>query len=123
MWDADVSNEFFRQRQGYAMVWKTGMPGDGTIDPDSEEIRCDQAQRQTFFENLTTQDDHLMHIVGMKSTAKGKKFFVVKNSWGEIGPFKGYINVSEAYFAVNTVSLVIPKASIDRATLTKLGIK
>jgi bleomycin hydrolase len=47
----------------------------------------------------------------------------VKNSWGEYGPFKGYIHVSEAYFAINTVSLVVPKAAIDKALLTKLGIQ
>jgi bleomycin hydrolase len=47
----------------------------------------------------------------------------VKNSWGEVGPFKGMIHVSEAYFAINTISLVVPKAALDVALKSKLGIK
>jgi bleomycin hydrolase len=47
---------------------------------------------------------------------------MVKNSWGEVGPFKGIINVSEAYFAINTVSLVVPKKALDNTLLTKLGL-
>lgn len=123
MWDADVSNEFFRQREGYAMVWKNARTNGSAIDPDSEEIRYDQASRQKLFEDLTSQDDHLMHIVGVEKTTGGKKFFIVKNSWGETGAFKGYINVSETYFAINTISLVVPKGSIDHAMLVKLGLQ
>jgi bleomycin hydrolase len=93
------------------------------IDPDDVEIKFNAALRQSLYENLTTEDDHLMHIVGLKQTAKGKKFFLVKNSWGEVGPFKGMINVSEAYFALNTISLVIPKAAIEQGLQTKLHLK
>lgn len=122
MWDADVSNQFFRQRDGYAMVFAKDMRNNGAVDPDAEEVYCDQTLRQSLFENLTTQDDHLMHIVGVMNSAGGKKFFIVKNSWGEAGPFKGYINVSEAYFVINTITLVIPKAAIDHTLMTKLGL-
>jgi bleomycin hydrolase len=76
-----------------------------------------------LFEGLATQDDHLMHIVGLERSRQGKKFFLVKNSWGEIGPYKGYIKVSEAYFAINTVTLVVPKAALDPSLKTKLGLK
>ena len=64
-----------------------------------------------------------MHLVGVEKSKGGKKFFLVKNSWGDIGPFKGFINVSEAYFAINTISLVVPKAALDKALLAKLGVK
>jgi bleomycin hydrolase len=121
MWDADVSNRNFNQRNGYAMQWTGEVPK--FINPDETEGTYDQTRRQELFENLSTQDDHLMHLVGIEKSKGGKKFFLVKNSWGEIGPFKGFINVSEAYFAINTISLVVPKAAIDKGTLTKLGIK
>jgi bleomycin hydrolase len=123
MWDADVSNANFRQKDGYALQWKPEATLSKAIDPDGEEAAYDQTIRQLLFENLTTQDDHLMHIVGLEKTKQGKTFFLVKNSWGEIGPFKGYIKVSEAYFAINTISLVLPKAVLDNALKTKLGIK
>ena len=122
MWDADVSNEFFRNKDGYVLQWKEGkMPA--KITPDDEELKYTQAIRQTLYENLTTQDDHLMHLVGLEKSKGGKKFFMVKNSWGEYGPTKGLVHVSEAYFAINTVSLVVPKAAIDKVLLTKLGIQ
>jgi bleomycin hydrolase len=123
MWDADVSNINFKQKDGYALQWKEGYQITKPIDPDREEAIFDQTIRQQLFENLTTQDDHLMHIVGLEKTKQGKTFFWVKNSWGEVGPFKGYIKVSEAYFAINTISLVIPKAVLDNTMKTKLGIK
>ncbi len=73
--------------------------------------------------NLTTQDDHLMHIVGLQKSRNGKEFFLVKNSWGEVGPYKGFINVSDAYFAINTVSLVVPKAALSAEMKSKIGMK
>lgn len=88
-----------------------------------DELPWDAETRQVLFESLVTQDDHLMHITGIEKTPDGKTFFLVKNSWGDIGPEHGYINVSEAYFAINTVSLIVPKAAISKELLAKLGIK
>ncbi len=64
-----------------------------------------------------------MHIIGLQKSKSGKTFFLVKNSWGNTGAYRGYLNVSEAYFAVNTISLVVPKAALSKALLAKLGIK
>jgi bleomycin hydrolase len=123
MWDADVSNKGFRQKIGLALNLDDAKeyPADA-IDPDLKEEAYDAATRQRLYENLTTQDDHLMHLVGVEKSKGGKTFFVVKNSWGKIGPYEGYINVSEPYFAINTVSLVVPKAALSKELLTKLGI-
>ena len=122
MWDADVSNPYFNQNNGYAIQRKK-IERPTIVDPDDEEVKYDQEMRQTLYENLTSQDDHLMHLVGLERSKGGKRFFLVKNSWGEVGPFKGMINISETYFAINTVSLVIPKAAIDNALKLKMGIR
>lgn len=122
MWDADVSNKYFNQSAGYAIQWSGGEKPQA-LNPDLEEIKYDQATRQRLFESLVTQDDHLMHLVGIEKSKAGKKYFMVKNSWGEIGPFKGFIHVSETYFAINTISLVVPKAALDPKLKAKLGIK
>lgn len=123
MWDADVSNLNFKQKnEGFAMMWKD-VKATTPVNPDAEEISYDSKLRQDLFENLTTQDDHLMHMVGLERSKGGKKFFVVKNSWGQVGPYKGYIKVSEAYFAINTITLVVPRAALDNALIQKLALK
>jgi len=88
-----------------------------------DELPYDPETRQLLFETLVTQDDHLMHITGIAKAANGKTYFKVKNSWGDIGPDHGYINVSEGYFATNTISLIVPKAAVSRELLNKLGIR
>ncbi len=107
-WDADVSNSYFNQRDGWAMMPQENTGQFNATNPDAPEMEYTQQSRQELFENLTTQDDHLMHLVGLKQSPGGKKFFYVKNSWGPLGPFKGFINVSETYFGVNTITLVMP---------------
>lgn len=126
-WDADVSNDGFQQRMGSAVNFNNvpaGLKQKGDlINGIAKEAKVDAKVRQELFENLTTQDDHLMHITGMAKSKTGNSFFRVKNSWGEVGPANGYINVSESYFLLNTISLVIPKAGVNRKLLDRLHIK
>ena len=127
LWDADVSNNGFQQRLGSAVDMEN-IPGGlkskmDLINGEVNEEKVTAEKRQALFENLTTQDDHLMHIVGLEKSKSGHPFFLVKNSWGDVGPNHGYINVSEAYFAINTVSLIVPKAALSKSLLEKLKIK
>jgi bleomycin hydrolase len=122
-WDADISNNGFRQNAGLALNLDNNVTYTREmIDADMKEINYDAKIRQELYENLTTQDDHLMHVIGIEKSKNGKTFFVVKNSWGKIGPFEGYINVSEAYMAINTISIVLPKAALSKELLTKLKL-
>ncbi|GAB2826440.1 C1 family peptidase [Ferruginibacter profundus] len=127
LWDADVSNDGFQQRLGAAV--NLGAASDvmvskmNVLTGDVKEAKSDAATRQALFENLTTQDDHLMHITGIEKARNGNSYFLVKNSWGDVGPAHGYINVSESYFAINTISLVVPKAALSKALLEKLKLK
>jgi bleomycin hydrolase len=122
-WDADVSNNGFRQMQGLALNLDPSVKyAKEMINADAKELPFDATVRQQLYENLTTQDDHLMHIVGTEKSKEGKTFFVVKNSWGKVGPFEGYINVSEAYYAINTISIVLPKAALSKELQQKLHL-
>jgi bleomycin hydrolase len=123
MWDADVSNNGFRQESGLALYLEPGQNYDGDrYNTSAAEGKWDEDTRQRLFDNLTTQDDHLMQITGIVRAKNGKEFLTVKNSWGQVGPYKGFIEVSEAYFAINTISLVVPRAALDKALLTKLRL-
>ena len=127
LWDADVSNDGFQQNNGAAVFMETVPPNIKSkmslISGEVKEAKADVATRQVLFENLTTQDDHLMHIVGLEKGKSGGVFFLVKNSWGDVGPMHGFINVSEGYFTINTISLVVPKAALSKALLEKLKLK
>lgn len=123
MWDADVSSKNFQQKKGYAMLFADDADVKAEkLNPNAKEKAYSPELRQKLYEDLTTQDDHLMHLIGLDQSSDGKYFFKVKNSWGDVGPFKGYIEVSEPYFAINTVSLVVPKAALSSELKKKLGI-
>jgi bleomycin hydrolase len=122
MWDTDVSNSGFQTKAGMAMSTDSISLITGDINPDMSETRWDEKIRQRLYENLTTQDDHLMLITGLSKSKGGKTFFTVKNSYGVVGPFSGYVQVSEPYFALNTISLLVPKAAINKLLLDKLKV-
>ncbi|MBL0190299.1 MAG: aminopeptidase [Saprospiraceae bacterium] len=118
LWDADVSNAGFKQGQGLAMNIDRV---DGVFNQSINERPIDQKHRQKLFENLTTQDDHLMHIVGTCSNKEGNVFFIVKNSWGaNAGPFGGLIVVSESYFQTNTITIIMNKNGVSKDLLKNL---
>lgn len=120
MWDADVSNDNFRHLIGLAIVPDPDV--NTRFDPTGSELSCDAMKRQRLFEGLETQDDHLMHITGLEKLVNGKTFFKVKNSWGNVGPYDGYVLVSENYFLQNTIGLVVPKAAISHSLAEKLRL-
>lgn len=125
LWDADVSNRGFLVDKGYAVrpVADSLLHG-SLINPDLEEKDYTQEERQRLFEGLITQDDHLMHITGIGKTAKGKEYFIVKNSYGSTsGPFDGFIKVSVPYFAINTITIIVPKAALDKVMNNKIALK
>ena len=81
--------------------------------------------RQEYYDNYTVGDDHLMHIVGLAKGVDGKDYFIVKNSWGDergLDDFKGHILVSEAYFRMNTISILLHKGALSKELKGKLKI-
>lgn len=90
--------------------------------PGTPEIEVTQEWRQKGFENLSTQDDHGMVIFGISKDQTGKKFYNVKNSWGETGAYKGIWYVSESFVAGKTMNIVVHKNAIPKDIRKKLGI-
>ena len=84
------------------------------------EIKVSQENRQANFENYSTTDDHLMHIVGIALDQKGNKYYITKNSWGEISDYKGYLYISESFIKMKTVSIMLHKDGLPKNSSKKL---
>ncbi len=122
-WDADVSNEGFNSKEGIAVTAKEGEKPNFKFT--AEEMNVTQDIRQENFDNYTVTDDHLMHIVGLVKGIDDKEYFVVKNSWGNergLEDYKGHVLVSEAYFKMNTISVLLHKDALSNTLNRKLGL-
>ena len=88
-----------------------------------EEIIATQEMRQDAYDRKTTTDDHGMHIYGLAKDQNGTKYFMVKNSWGEAGKYKGIWYASEAFVRYKTLNVVVHKDALPKEIKKKLGIK
>ena len=82
-----------------------------------------QESRQFEFDNKTMTDDHGMHIFGIAKDQNGKKYYMVKNSWGETGKYKGIWYVTEAFVRAQTLDLTIHKSALTPDLKKRLGVK
>lgn len=119
-WDGDVSEKTFKMKEGLAILPKDPKRDSLYVIP-GEEIVVNSAIRQTNFENLSTTDDHLMHLVGIAQDENGVKYYIIKNSWGERGHFKGYLYMSEAYFRMKTIGILMHKDALPKEITKKIN--
>jgi aminopeptidase C len=87
------------------------------------EKKITQKMRQEGFENYETGDDHGMLIYGKAIDQNGSKYYMVKNSWGTTGTYKGIWYVSVPFVEYKTISVVMHKDALPKAIKDKLGIK
>lgn len=81
-----------------------------------------QEMRQRSFNDYSTTDDHGMQIYGMAEDQNGNKFYMVKNSWGITGPYKGFWYASDAFVRYKTLSIVMHKDALPSSIAEKLGL-
>ena len=86
------------------------------------EIVPTQELRQQEFDNWTLTDDHGMHIYGIAKDQNGKEYYMVKNSWGDTGEYKGIWYMTKAFVAANTMDYLVNKNAIPKDIRKKLGI-
>jgi len=129
VWDGDVSEkEYATLKTGYAIVpeksleEKTPEESDQAIAGPVAEKEITQQLRQQTFDNFTTTDDHLMHIVGIAHDQNGTKFYLAKDSWDTNGKYKGYIYLSRSYFRLKTVAILINKEALTENLNARLKL-
>ncbi len=120
--DTDVSEATFSGKYGMAVV--PNKPADATaiLTEIKPEKQITPEYRQELFENYSTTDDHLMHIVGKVIDQKGNLYYKVKNSWGNESGKEGYIYMSVAYIRLKSISVLLHKDGLLPKTRTALGL-
>ncbi len=88
-----------------------------------EEMTITQEMRQDGYDRKTTTDDHGMHIYGIAKDQNGAQYFMVKNSWGDAGKYKGIWYASDAFVRYKTLNIVVHKDALPKHIAKKLGIK
>ena len=139
-WGSDVSEKGFT-RDGLAVMpveEKKAAAGSDqerwvgkAKDEPKEEVKAElpkeqeitQEMRQDGYDRKTTTDDHGMHIYGLAQDQNGTKYFMVKNSWGETGKYKGVWYASDAFVRYKTLNIVVHKDALPKHIAKKLGIK
>jgi len=141
-WAADVSELGFT-RKGVGVVPDDDKGADltgsdmnkwvgMTADKKKEELTkkplpektITQQMRQDAYDNWETTDDHGMQIFGTAQDQNGKRYYMVKNSWGKIrSDYKGIWYVSEAFVQYKTNDILVHKDAVPADLRKKLGIK
>ena len=123
--DCDVSEKTFSGKYGIAVSPNDVLDNKKALEYLVNEKDITTDYRQAEYENYNTTDDHLMHVVGMLKDQKGTTYYKVKNSWGSdskrIGN-GGYIYMSEAYFKLKTISILVHKNGVPKNLKKKLNI-
>lgn len=140
-WAADVSEIGFTRKgigvvpdadkgaelTGSDMAKWVGMPKDKQKEELTKrplpEKEITQQMRQDAYDNWETTDDHGMQIFGIAQDQNGKRYYMVKNSWGTMrSDYKGIWYVSEAFVRYKTNDILVHKNAIPKDIRKKLGI-
>ncbi len=135
-WGGDVSEAGFT-RNGLAILVDqeaavtTGSDQERWVGKDDtkqaapkvvKEIEVTQENRQLWFDEKTSTDDHGMHLYGIAKDQNGNKYYLIKNSWGETGAYKGIWYMSENFVKGKTLNFVVNKNAVPKDIRKKLGI-
>ena len=102
VWDGDASEPGFSESSGTAKL---------NLPENSDWAKL----RQQMYDDHETTVDHVMHIVGKLRKYTGDEYYLVKNSWGDIGAYHGYILMNVQYFMLKTVAFMVHKDALPES--------
>ena len=102
---------------GYTVAWGGDVTGDFTrtglaILP--EGVTPTQELRQEQWNDWRFTYDHVMLIYGKAVDEQGKPYYLVKNSWGQFGDYKGIWYMSRDYMKLNTTYLFLNRNALSK---------
>ena len=103
--------------KGYIVAWGGDATGNFTYTglamlPD--KVQPTQQLRQEQWNDWCFTYDHVMLIYGKAVDEQGRPFYMVKNSWGESGQYKGIWYMSRDYMALNTTYLFLNRNALPK---------
>jgi len=125
-WDGDVSERSFCHAKGVAVLprepWgeRSEEARTRVCSVPEAEAQVTQAVRQRGFDDYTSTDDHLMHLVGIARDQNGTKYYLTKNSWGVTGAQDGFLYMSEAYVRAKTITVVVHRDALPAGLTGKV---
>lgn len=87
---------------------------------EAPEITPSQEQRQREYDNWELTDDHGMLIYGIAKDQNGRKWYMVKNSWGETGEYKGTWYMTENFIVAKCMDFLVNKNAIPEDIAKKI---
>ncbi|MBQ7708908.1 MAG: aminopeptidase [Bacteroidales bacterium] len=135
-WGGDVSEAGFT-RNGLAILAEEAKATSGSdqerwVGKEQEkpagkkavkEIEVTQEIRQEMYDDKSSTDDHGMHLYGIAKDQNGVKYYLIKNSWGETGAYKGHWYMSENFAKGKTLNILVNKKAVPKEILKKIGVK
>ena len=103
--------------KGYTVAWGGDVSGDFTrkgLAMLPEGVVPTQQMRQEQWDDWRFTYDHVMLIYGKAIDEEGKPYYMVKNSWGRSGFYKGTWYMSRDYIALNTTYLFLNRESLPK---------
>jgi aminopeptidase C len=99
-------------KNGYNVAWGGDVSGNGferTGIAEAPKEKPTQESRQMRFDNWDATYDHVMLIYGTAKDENGVEYYLVKNSWGNAGDYKGVWYMAKDYIADNTTYIFLNK--------------
>jgi aminopeptidase C len=87
---------------------------------NAKEKTPTQEMRQEEYDNWTLTDDHGMQIFGIAKDQTGRKYYMVKNSWGNAGDYNGIWYMSENFIVAKTMDFMVNKNAVPKDIMKKL---
>jgi len=112
--------------KGYTVAWGGDVSGPDFLRKEAvaflpEGVVPTQELRQEQWNSWECTYDHVMLIYGKAVDGDGRPYYLVKNTWGETGPYGGIWYMSRDYIALNTTYIFLNRDALPKRFVRRLS--